>query len=424
MPSRGRQQRASSQRGRLQRPDLSAFYDQRIRSIEPGEFLFRVILVQPEKPRLDRYMTLDRANTSLEWNEGDGSVLTGTLSLRRPGPERVASIPILRGHRVRLQLFWGGRWEVLWDMQVHDPPPVDVKAGTLTVELADPLSALHLNEKEWEFKKDKQHPHGWTADEITRAVCRDQRVRIGRLAQGRRRIKKLKLKGSGLEVIRKAWAMEKAKTTVRYVTRFRDGRLDVLPFQRPNTIYVIKGIEKSAETTAEAPSLHPTTSIKAKGHIKSSGKTRKIEETVQSHSAERRFGYSQKERDYGRVDSRAELREEAQRDLAEGLKLERTATLTIPGIPFLEKGSTVIWRTNEPGWHGKVGDTNRDRAFAYLTSAAHSLNPASYETTIVLSQDDIYFNDRKRRDEERRDDKKKERKGRQVKGGEEEGKGE
>lgn len=422
MPSKGREQRANSQRGRLQAPDLGHFYNDRIRSIEPGEFLFRTVLVRPEEARDTRYLTLDRAETSLEWGE-EGAVLTGTLSLRRPAPERVQAVPVLRGHRVRLQLFWGGRWEVLWDMQVQNPLPTDVKTGSLTAELADPLSALHMNEKEWEFKKDKRHPDGWTADEITRFVCRDQHVRIGNLAQGRRKIKKLKLKGSGLEVIRKAWAMEKQKTGVRYVVRFRNGRLTVLPFQRPTTAYVIKGIEKEAETSATAPSLHPTTAIKATGHIKQGGKAKKVEEMVISKKAAARFGYSEKEVDYGRVDSRTELREEATRDLAEQVKLERSATLTIPGIPFLEKGSTVVWRTAEPGWYGKVGDTNRDRAFAFVTSAQHSLGPSNYDTVIVLSQDDVYLEDRERRDEERRDEKKKERKGRKEKGQGEEGEG-
>jgi hypothetical protein len=413
MASTGKRQRAQSQRGRLQAPNLSAHYNRRARSIEPGDFTFRVLLVRPEKPRPDRYMTLDRANTDFEWNDGEGSVLSGSMSLRRPGPQRVASVPVLYGHRVRLQLLWGGRWQVMWDMQVREPPPVDVGTGVLSVELADPLSALHMNRKQWEFKKDKRHPKGWTADEITRAVCRDQRVRIGKLAQGRRRIKKLKLKGSGLEVIRKAWAQEKAKSGVRYVIRFRDGHLTVLAFGRPATAYVIKGIPKTAETSASAPSLHPTTSIKAKGHLKmGGGKTKKIEEIVRSRAAVRRFGFSEDEKDYGRVDSRAELREEAQRDLSDAIQVKRSAVLTIPGIPFLEKGSMVIWRTNEPGWHGKVGDTDRDRAFAFVTSSRHSLGPTSYDTEITLSQDDIYLKDRERRDEERRDDKKKERQGR------------
>lgn len=414
--NKGKKQRANSQIGKLRAPNLNAFYDQKARSIEPGEFTFRTLLVRPEMPANDgRYMILDRANTSLEWGDGEGSVLTGSISLRRPAPEKVGSIPILRGHRVRLQLFWGGHWQVLWDMQVPDVPDVDLKTGTITAELADPLSALQLNQKEWEFKKDKQHPQGWTADEITRFVCRDQRVRIGRLPKARKRMKKLKLKGSGLEVIRKAWAAEKRETTIRYVIRFRDNRLNVEPFTRPKTIYVIKGIPKAASTSATAKSLHPTTSIKATGHIKKGGKTHKIEETVTSTAAARRFGFSQKEIDYGHVDSRTELRKEARRDLAEGFELERSANLTIPGIPFLEKGSMVIWRTEEPGWHGKVGSTNKDRAFAYVTSSHHSLGPSSYDTELVLSQDDIYLADRERRDEERRDKSKKERKGDKVK---------
>lgn len=418
---KGREQKANSERGKLQAPDLSAYYNQKLNPIEPGAFDFRVLLVRPEMPKADRYLVVDRANTLLEWAEGEGSMMTGSLILRRPAPQRVNALPVLRGHRIRLQLFFGGKWNVLWDMQVHDVPPTDLKTGTLTVELADPLSALHLNEKEWEFKKDKQHPKGWTCDEITRFVCRDQKVRVGKLAQGKVRIKKLKLKGSGLEVIRRAYAREKRESGQRYVIRMRNARLNVTPFGRPAIAYTIKGIEKSAETTATAPTLHPTTIIKAKGHIKSDGKSRKVEETIQANSAMARLGRSEKERDYGKVDSRAELRREAQRDLSEGLELERSASLTIPGIPFLEKGSQVIWRTVEPGWHGKVGDTDRDRAFAWVTQVSHVLGPASYDTTVTLSQDDIYLKDRERRDDERRDEAKKERAGREgnKKGGSE-----
>lgn len=413
---KGREQKANSQRGKLQAPDLSAFYGGATMTIEPGLYEFQVLLVRPEEPAPARYLKLDRANVGLEWTEGEGSTMTGTLTLRRVSPTKVATVPVLRGHRIRLQLRWGGRWGVLWDMQVTEPPETDVGSGTLTCSLADPLSALQLNEKEWEFKKDKQHPDGWTADQITRFVCKDQKVRIGTLAQGKVKIKKLKLKkGSGLEAIRRAYAREKRKTGRRFVIRMRNGRLDVVPFGRPGKAFVVNGIEKNASTTATAPSLHPTTVIKAKGHIRSGGKNRKVEETVVAGSAAARFGRSEKEVDYGKVDSRSELREEAQRDLSEGLELERGATLTIPGIPFIEKGSQIVWRTNEPGWHGKVADTDRDRAYAWTTTVAHSLQPASYETTFTLSQDDLYLADRERRDNERRDKAKKERDGRKSK---------
>lgn len=418
--SKGAEQKANSTRGKLQAPNLGAFYDEKKRSIEPGLFAFRVLLVRPEEPNIPggRYLVLDRNNVSLEWIEGEGSTMTGTITLRRPTPDAVSAVPVLRGHRIRLLLWWSGKWGVLWDMQVREPPPVDVGSGTVTLELADPLSALHLNEKEWEFKKDKQHPEGWTADEITRFVCKDQKVKIGTLASAKVKIKKLKLKGSGLEVIRRAWTREKRKTGNRYVIRLRDGGLNVVPFGRPGIAYEIVGIEKSAETSATAPSLHPTTIIKAKGHLKGTGgKKVKVEETVQSDSAMARFGRSEKEANYGLVDSQKELREEATRDLSEGLELERAASITIPGIPFIEKGSQIIWRTNEPGWHGKVGSTNRDRAYAWATQVSNSLSPGAYETTIILSQDDIYLVDRERRDEERRDKAEKESNGRKAKGG-------
>ena len=51
-------------------------------------------------------------------------------------------------------------------------PPVDLKSGSLSITLEDDLSPLSLTEREWEFKKDKRHPDGWTMDEIIRYVCK------------------------------------------------------------------------------------------------------------------------------------------------------------------------------------------------------------------------------------------------------------
>jgi len=407
----GKKQRSNSERGKLRAPNLDGFYNRQAQKIEPGDYTFRTLLIRPEKPRPDRFLILDRALTDINWGDDGGSVLSGSMTVRRPHPDRITAVPVQRGHRIRLQLLWGGRWRPLWDMRVPEVPDVDRKSGTLSVQLSDDLSALKLNEKQWEFKKDKQHPKGWTADQITRAVCRDQRVRPGQIPQGKRKIKKLKLKGSGLEVIRKAWAMEKQRTLKRYIVRFREGRLSVIPFKRPGTLYVIKGIEKSASTSATGKG-RPVTSIKATGRIKTGSKHKKVEEVVQSKPAMAKFGFSQQDRHYGRVDSRAELRDEAKRDLSEEIKVKRTANLLIPGIPFIEKGSTVKWITEEAGWHGKVGDTDQDRAIAFVVFARHTVLPTSYETEMELSQEDPYLADRERRDEERRDDKKKERKGR------------
>lgn len=420
-PPKGKQQRAKSQRGQLQRPDLTAYYNRSIQSIEPGDFAFRHVLVRPEEPPEERYKLLDPATTQSEWSD-DGPLLTGSLTLQRPAPEDVASIPIKEGHRIRLQLFWVGRWRRMWDMRVPAIPSVDEKSGSMTVELSDDLTALHLNERQWDFKQDKQHPDGWTADEVTRFVCHEEHVPVGQLVQGTYHFKKLKLRGSGLEAIRKAWAIERHHTLVRFILKFRNGRFSVTPFERPGTLYIVKGVEKEATTQSNQPNSRPVTAIKAKGRIKHKKKEEKITELVQSKAATDRFGYSQKEKDYGRVKSRADLREQATRDLAKAVKITRTASLILPGVPFLEKGSCIQWRIWEPGWSGKVGDTDQDRSFVYVTSAQHSILPGSYETTVEVSQNDPYFADRQRRDKERREDAKKKREARKNKTGGKKGK--
>lgn len=423
----GKKQREKSPRGRLQRPNLDAFYNQRIADLHPGSFEFRILLVRAEAPKAERVMALDRATTILDWEDG-GDTVSATLTLRRPFHLKPDSLPVLRGDGVRLEFMFGGRWRRLWDLKVMGDPGVNLASGEITCELGDDLYPLKKNERDWDdFKKSKKGAKrkGWTADEITRFVCRKERVRVGKLAKGTVRFELKKLKGmSGLEVIRRAWARERKETERKFITKMQMGKLQVLPVRRPGTLLVIKGIETEATVAGQAKQQRPATVIEAKGRRKgTSGKDGKLEVTVSRPKVVARLGRVVKEKDFGRVESLEDLRTQAKRYLAAQLKVQRTATISMPGVPFIEKGSTLKWLIEEPGWHGKTALAKRpkDRSFVFVTNASHSLSPTSHTTTCEVNQEDIYYEDAKQRDEAERKKKDRERKGRQTKKQEEGG---
>lgn len=397
----GRQQRENSASGKLRAPDVGALYGRKLRDVVAGDFDFRVILVRPEKKGDDRTMILDRAVIGLEWSE-QGSVLSGSVTLQRPTPEAVNALPIQEHHLIRLLVHWGGDWYRLWELRVEGAPEPTGVSGELLITLTDDLSKLRRNERDWEFKKNKHRPDGWSPEDIVRAVAKREGVKLGRIAKGKARIKKLKLTGSALQVIMRAYARERKKTGRKFVIRFRNGKLEVIPFERHKILYEVRGllIDYSTET-GQPKKRRPVTVIEAKGRV---GRKR-VEAKVFRRPVLKRLGLSAEDKSYGKVKSRQEMIEEAMRDLADEIRVKRMATLTIPGIPFIERGDTVHWITDEPGWSGP-GKGTKDRGFGYVTSISHGVSSGDYQTTMTITQVDPYLADARARAKEDRDEKK------------------
>lgn len=423
--SKGAKQRANSKKGQLRRPDLSRFYGKKVADLHPGLYDFRITLIRVALLGAERETSLDRKATSVSWSD-EGDTLSASIIIRRSHRLKPGSVPVSRGDGIRLEVRWAGQWKELWTLWVQGEPEVTLLTGEVSAELADELFPLKKNERDWEFKKAKKGPKskGWTADEVTRFVGKSERVRIGKLAQGTQRFEMKKMKGaSGLEVVRRAYAHESNKTGRKFIIRMRNGRLNVLPLQRPGTLYEVRGIELEASTSGTPKQKRPVTVIEAKGRLKgNSGKDGKLEATVARPKTVRRLGRVVKQKNYGRIDSKDDLITQAKRDLAGELKVIRSATIQLPGIPFLEKGSTMKWVIDEPGWHGKTKLAKHplDKAFVFVVGAQHSLTPESYTTTVQVNQEDVYYDDEKKRDEEDRDEKRQQRKSRKS-GGENEG---
>lgn len=375
-------------------PNLEREYGRTLPAVFPGQWDFRLDLLRvgAEPLRID-----DVAET-FAW-EDSGAVLTGSISLQRP--YGAASLPVGVGHRVRCQVRWKGGWYTLWQMRVQ-PFSVDLTSGALDVPLSDDLVQLTRNRRRWSFRKTKRRPRGWYAHEVAREVARRSGVEVGSLARGSHRIGRLVRKNAtDLDILRAAYGREREKSGVRFVIRMRDGKLEVLPLRRNQALIVLREqIEEAlVELTGHA---RPVTVIRARGHVGKGSGAKKVTFTAYDGAILRRFGRSEDEKDYGRVDSEADLRARARRDLARRVRIKRTATLTVPGIPFIRRGDLAQWVTTEPGWSGS-STLSRDRSYVYVTSASHAVSAAGYALTLSVVQDDPYLADQKRQDREARE---------------------
>jgi hypothetical protein len=407
---KGREQRKRRGKGRERMPNLSRVYGKHLPPVVAGEFDFRMKVRRPEFKGEGKLLDVTRVTTELDW-----SADSGTANLKRPDPLDGNELGVHRQHLFILETrpFGEGNFRELWRMFVDGEPPVTLSVGEVNLNLADPLALLDRGKRDWDFRKTKHRKRGWRAHEVAKYVAKKLNVPVGKLARGKEFFEMKDVKAStGLEVIKAAYAKETTANGHNYVVRFRNGKLQVIPYGRPGQVYVIKGIEHEAEVNATAAKSQPITVIVARGRVGHKHVTARVFRA----GVVRRFGRIEEERHYGRVKSKAQLRRQAERDLAKELQLNRTADLTLPILPFMEKGATVRWITPEAGWSGK-GKGTRDRSYAYVTDCQHTLAGGSggNTTEIQLTQVDPYLADKQRLQAFVRNKKRKERADRKKK---------
>jgi hypothetical protein len=408
--SKGRTERDSSAKGKAHKPNLKAFYRGELSDITPGDFEFELALLRGGR---SKPLVLDNVVESFTWEDSEAT-LQGSVSLRRPDPADPASLPIGKGQLIRCSVRYGGHaWRELWRMRCDSPVPDPVE-GTVTVDLADDMAALSKGERKWTFRKTKRRRHGWRCDEIARHVCKELHLHAGKLAKGTKRFDKVVVTGSGLAVLKDAYKRERDHSARAFVLRLRNGRVEAVPYQRNRVLYVIAEDLQTATQTIEQKDK-PTTVIKARGHIGKGDDRKKLKATVFDRKVVARLGRLEKEHDYGRVKSRADLLHQARMDLAKEIRAKRTAELTIGGVPFIRRGDGLRWVTKEPGWYGKTTEV-RDRSFVFCTAVSHTVGSGGeYTTTLSIDQDDPFVKDKERREKELRAKKRKARKARKKK---------
>lgn len=396
--TKGREERKRTPSGRARQPSLDAFYHFTLPPMRPADFTFELTLLRPGRPAFP----LSRLVERFEWNESS-SEMTGSITLRRPRLEEPGSLPIERSHRVRCRVKWAGAWYVLWTMRVR-PPEVAPEEGVVTVALQDDMDLIKRMRREWSFRQTKRRRFGYFPEEIVRLVCKRAGIRVGALAKGRYRVPTLHMKNATpLDVFKKAYEHERQKTGRSFVIRIRDGKLEIVPLKRNAAVYVLAREIQQALLTQEPAHESPATVLTGRGRIGSGKDAKKVSYTDYDRAVVKRLGYVHHEKDYGRVQSVGDLRGKVQREMANMLKVNRTAHVQHAGIPFIRRGEGVKLDMAKEGFAGK-------QSFVYATNATHTVQAGEYISTWDFTSDDPYVQLKAEAEKAQREAKRKERK--------------
>lgn len=396
----GREQRRRSSHGRAKRPDLGRYYGRKLPPVAPGDFEFRLELLRGRRVKA---FPLDGALVSFEWND-DESSMSGSVQLRRPDPEDRESLPIGRGHRIRCRVRWGGRFYELWTMRCDSPTvTLDEQGVSVAVDVKDDMDVVTRGKRHYLYRATKRRKHGWFGHEALRHAARRDGIRLGAIVKCRKRMKKLDVTGSFLDLAAKVYENEQRTTGRKYILRMRNGRFEAVRYARNRTLYVL-GDQIRSGTVTQTPKVEkPVTVWTGKARIGKGKGARKIRHREYRRDLVERFGKTEKVEDYGRVDSLAELRSKVRRDLAKQYAVDWTADVQVQGLPFVRRGDgaqLLMPSENFRGW----------RSYVYCTGAHHQVQGQSYTSQMSFAREDPFEADRVRREKEARDRARKRRK--------------
>jgi hypothetical protein len=318
-----------------------------------------------------------------------GAVMQGSVTLNRAGLRRVPS-EVQKGDVLRLlvQASDGQPFKPLWEMEVRKRTP-SVGSGSSDLTLRSRYAAAQHTRMHWRFRDDKAHPNGWTADQIVRRAAARGKVRVGRLARGKHRIRKLVDKSASvLEIAVAAYTRDRHWTGRQFDVTLARGVLEVLELRRPR--YMLLLGPQITDVVTNDPLAAPFASalvLVAKVKRKGSKRRRKLRVRVVDRARVRRFGYIERTVNVhdDKIDTRGELRKHGLRLLARRGKPFKTATVTLAGIPWVDRGDGCRLVVPEEGIATAV----------YVTRANHTLSSGSYTMDLDVQVEDPWAKDAK-----------------------------
>lgn len=385
-------------------PDLSQIYRYAMAAM-PSIWNFRVYRLRSGARNFD----LSPYVESVEWGD-EGNYGEATVGMVKPDPNQNWQ-PLTRGDLVRLDVEYRGRWQPMWTMRVDDFPTSDTGEGTASVSVTDDLALLTRQQRDWRYRKTKARGRGWYPGEIARDVAKREGLRVGKIWRGHHRIDKLEKKDSfGLDVIFDAYNKERAKTGKRYSVRIHNGKLEISPWRRNVYLYVVEDNIESSQVT-RAGKKRPITVLTGKGRVGKGKGAKKVKYRYRRSDIVRRLGMVEKEKDYGRVDSEADLRKQVKADYADEIKVKKSGSLTVTGMPFLRgawgslrKGEGIRVLLPAEGMTGKA-------SWFWTKAVRHTLDGSSYTCSIDYDTEDPWLAYQEEQDKAARERKRSKRKG-------------
>lgn len=382
MATVGQAQRRATAIGAVRLPDAAAFHKTSSIYLVDAQLSLTALAVG----KAPAYK-IDSFTDSFTWN--DAPTIEGELTLRLPDDYRF-SIPLDRGHRVRLEATGYGQTSQVWTMRCR-APEVDPIAGTLTIGLVDQFQALRgVVRPDWTFKAGKSfRPYGWTAKEIVVHICKELGLPVhpNELAACTVRKSWKFHHESAYEVMVKAYNQEAQASGRTFVYRMVNGHVSITPrFKRNDLLFVLRDQIMNALLSAQAPedtaqlAARPATVVTCTGTMKVDGKIKKESVTVSQPSLFAALGKVHGFTSLGRVHSRRDLERHATRVLAAGVRVQPLIKITHPGLPFIQRGDAMKMVIPGYGYDGTV--------LIFVQSASHTVAGGTYTTDLELIASD------------------------------------
>lgn len=382
----------AANKNRHKKPDLTKLYQRRLQPFDISSQEFRARLIRNDFPR-SRISNIDGLIETLEWRyEAGNPVLLGTMSIHQD--KLGGGLKIHDGHVLQLQVRWGGKWREVWRMRLRDGG--ESLQDQMTWELADDMAILQESDDYWHFTKSKKngHPKGWLVHEIVQEVARRYRIKLGKVAKGKHYITDLSGKMTPLQVIQKAYAIEKQATGHRFVLRWQDGKLNVTPLRRNNLMYVLRDMIEDAAVGKEPRDAQFATAVTVRATLKNkkgSRKRSKLEVRWVNNKAVAKDGFVHKVISGGNVKDRDDALQKAKRYIAKHSVRKPTLTsVQHRGIAFIRRGDAIWISLPEHGFSGP-------RAICFVSSGSWSLASGNFTMSLDLVFDDPYKHPKVRR---------------------------
>ena len=383
------------------------YYNARAGELSIDSQEFRTLLLRQDVPKASRSLPIDGLCENIEWRAEPGDpVLQGTVTMRMP--DAGGPVKIHEGHVLKLDVRWGGVWREVWRMGMYDE--AKTIGGDRTYQLFDDGRRLQESEDIWHFTKSKKKgkPKGWLCHEVLREVARRYKIKLGKVAKGTHYITDISGKMSPMAVIQRAYAIERRATGKRFVIRWQNGKLNVLPMRRNPLLYVLGPMIEAVEIGKEERDEQFATAVTVRATGKKA-KGRKRQKIVYRHldkPAIAKEGFVHKILDGGDVKDLADARRKAKRYLLRHSRRKRTITsLQHRGIAFIRRGDAIHVSLPEQGFTGRLG-------IAFVSSGSWTLSGGDFTMSLDLTIDDPFKTSKKKRkdkDKKTRDKKRAER---------------
>lgn len=377
----GAQRYAASPAGRKRGSRPKA---KRVAPVEYGRESFRLTVRRVRGTVKLPTITLDPLTTAFTW-ERAGAVMTGTLSFGDPALRRLPGL-VRKDDVVRCEVRTrpGAAWRPLWEMTVTSAPRSIADRST-ELALRSRLLPAQRTRHHWRFRKGRDRPNGWTADQVTRSACARFRVQVGDLPKGRHRISKLVDKSASVvEIVTAAWQLEREHTGRRFDVSIARGMVDVREVRRPRYMLLMgptltDAVQSTGVSSRFASAVVVTSTVKRHG----SKARRKIRVLVVDRARVRRYGYVRRHVHKADLSSVAEARKYGRQWLARVAQPWTQINLTHPGVPWVARGDGV--RLNLPD---ELLTTD-----VYVLGASHSVGYGAYTMTLTATVTDVFAKD-------------------------------